>query len=46
MNQHIPPPDQDAASLPSTLVWEEDMQMSSNFLDRKVAINIYKFYLH
>lgn len=41
MNQHVPLPDQDAKevrALPGTLVWEEDMQMSSNFLDRKVSI--------
>lgn len=45
MNHHVPLPDQDAApkafgSFPNALVWEEDMQMSSNFLDRKVNSNI------
>lgn len=39
MSQHVPLPDQDAQerALPGTLVWEEDMQMSSNFLDKKVS---------
>lgn len=46
MNQPVSLPDQDAAlqafrSSPNTLDWEEDMQMSSNFLDRKVTHNIY-----
>lgn len=43
MNQHIPVPDQDAGLVPgpNTLVWEEDMQMCSNFLDRKVNSNLF-----
>lgn len=45
MNQQVPLPDQDETlktlrSFPKTVVWEEDLQMSSKFLDIKVTNNI------